>query len=479
MTIPRRLWVTLAWLATAALAPGSESAALKQPWTSDHPIPRPELFEPGFVSTGFDDSHAVFSPDGRELYFLRNTPDFAHWTVLVTRFDNAGWSPLEVAPFSGRYNDADVSFSRDGKTMFFVSTRPIVANGPEREDTEIWTIKKTAGGWTEPEHIDALSSPGDEYFPVVSDSGNLYFGSERPGGKGKGDIWMSRRVNGRYTEPVNLGDAINTPEQEVEAWVAPDESVMILAASGRKDSLGSYDFYVTRNCGGSWTPPKNLGEPVNSRGWELSPRFTPDGKYFLFTSSRSIFGMRDHRFSLGELHRALGSPGNGLRDIYRMDASALSLGAPCGSGSGSAGAVQKGAIMTGRAKGPFEVKMTVQPPGDKGETTPLGRMNFDKQFHGDLEGTSKGEMLSFGTGAKGTSGAYVAIEMVSATLHGRKGTFALQHSATMTRGSPQLSVTVVPDSGTDELRSLAGKMAIIIADGKHSYDFEYTIADTP
>ncbi len=328
--IPRRVWVSLAWLATAGLLVAIGPAP-KTPWASDHPIPRPELFEPGLVSTGYDDSHAVFVPDGSELYFLRNTPDFAHWTVLVTQFAKTGWSALEVAPFSGRYSDADVSFSRDGKTMFFVSTRPVDGKGPERGDTEIWTMKKTAAGWTEPEHIEVLSSPGDEYFPVVADSGTLYFGSERPGGKGKGDIWRSRRAFGRYTEPENLGDAINTPAQEVEAWIALDESFMILAASGRPDSPGGYDLYVTRNCSDSWTPPWNLGEPVNSKGWELSPRFTPDGKYFFFTSNRSALDSRDHRYSLAELHRALSSPGNGLRDIYRMDASALPLGAPCGS----------------------------------------------------------------------------------------------------------------------------------------------------
>jgi hypothetical protein len=105
-------------------------------------------------------------------------------------------------------------------------------------------------------------------------------------------------------------------------------------------------------------------------------------------------------------------------------------------------------------------------------------MSIDKQFYGDLEATSKGEMLSAGTAVKGSAG-YVAIERVSGTLHGRGGTFVLQHNGTMTRGAPQLTITVVPDSGTDQLMGLAGSMAIQIADGKHSYDFEYTLAETP
>ncbi len=130
-----------------------------------------------------------------------------------------------------------------------------------------------------------------------------------------------------------------------------------------------------------------------------------------------------------------------------------------------------------RATGTFEVKLNPA-SNDKSEDTTLGRMTIDKQFHGDLEGTSKGEMLSAGTSVKGSAG-YVAIERFSGTLNGRRGTFVLQHSGTMTRGAPQLTITVVPDSGTGQLVGLAGKMGITIADGKHSYDFEYTLAETP
>lgn len=127
------------------------------------------------------------------------------------------------------------------------------------------------------------------------------------------------------------------------------------------------------------------------------------------------------------------------------------------------------------ASGMFEVKMT--PHDDKSVGPTVRRYSLDKQFHGDLEGTSKGEMLAVGTEVEGSAG-YVAMEQVSGTLHGRKGTFALQHSGTMTRGKPELSVTVVPDSGTDQLAGLSGKMDIKIADGKHSYDFDYKLPDT-
>ena len=125
------------------------------------------------------------------------------------------------------------------------------------------------------------------------------------------------------------------------------------------------------------------------------------------------------------------------------------------------------------ARGAFDVKLA--PQDDKSEDVLLGRMTLDKQFHGDLEATSKGQMLTAMTAEKGSAG-YVAIEKVSGTLHGRKGTFVLQHSGTMKRGEQQLSIAVVPDSGTGELVGLSGKMTIKIEDGKHFYEFQYTIA---
>ncbi|HXM45214.1 MAG TPA: DUF3224 domain-containing protein [Bryobacteraceae bacterium] len=125
------------------------------------------------------------------------------------------------------------------------------------------------------------------------------------------------------------------------------------------------------------------------------------------------------------------------------------------------------------ARGTFEVKLTPQAPD--GEAPDVGRMSIEKQFQGDLEAVSHGRMLTAMTGVKGSAG-YVAIEQVAGSLHGRSGAFVLQHSGTMTRGAPQQMVSVVPDSGTGELAGLAGTMTIIIADGTHSYDFEYSLA---
>ncbi|MFP2904423.1 DUF3224 domain-containing protein [Pyxidicoccus sp. 3LFB2] len=134
--------------------------------------------------------------------------------------------------------------------------------------------------------------------------------------------------------------------------------------------------------------------------------------------------------------------------------------------------------MTKRASGPFDVKLTPMAPDAESEGADIGRMLLDKRFHGDLDGTSKGQMLSMRFLDVG-SGGYVAMERVTGTLHGRAGTFALQHSGTMVRGAPSLSLTVVPDSGTGQLQGLTGAMKIIITEGRHSYEFDYALPETP
>ena len=132
--------------------------------------------------------------------------------------------------------------------------------------------------------------------------------------------------------------------------------------------------------------------------------------------------------------------------------------------------------MTKHASGTFEVKLSPQTPSENVGDPAVGRMSIDKQFHGDIEAVSRGEMLAVRTETEGSAG-YVALERVVGTLDGRSGAFALQHSGTMTRGVPHLLITVVPDSGAGHLAGLAGQMKINIVEGKHSYEFEYTLAD--
>jgi hypothetical protein len=130
--------------------------------------------------------------------------------------------------------------------------------------------------------------------------------------------------------------------------------------------------------------------------------------------------------------------------------------------------------MTHFAKGEFEVKLV--PQADERDVPLLGRLTIDKVFHGDIAGTSQGQMLSAKTAVPASAG-YVAIERVEATINGRMGSFILQHNATMNKGEPMLNVIIVPDSGTDELTGIAGKLNIIVKEKKHFYEMEYTLPE--
>ncbi|CAA9343472.1 MAG: hypothetical protein AVDCRST_MAG40-2511, partial [uncultured Gemmatimonadaceae bacterium] len=134
--------------------------------------------------------------------------------------------------------------------------------------------------------------------------------------------------------------------------------------------------------------------------------------------------------------------------------------------------------VTTRARGTFQVTLAPQPADGYTDGQTLGRLTIDKQFHGDLDATSRGQMLTGISGVKGSAG-YVAIERVSGTLAGRRGTFVLQHLGTMTRGAPELLVRVVPDSATDELVGLGGTMTIDASGGRHAYTFDFTLPAAP
>jgi Tol biopolymer transport system component len=188
-------------------------------------------------------------------------------------------------------------------------------------------MKGNGASWSEPEHLAVVNSETSEWFPTVSKNGNLYFGSERPDGKGKCDLYVSRLVDGKYQTPENLGEPINTVANEVEPFIAPDENYIIFAGTGLPKSRGAYDIYVSFCRDDVWTKPMNLGDKINSAGWDFSPKVSPDGKWFFFTSNRGFANKPlEKRLSYKELLQKLHNPGNGLRDIYKIDISALNLG---------------------------------------------------------------------------------------------------------------------------------------------------------
>lgn len=295
----------------------------QSPYSVAGALPDPVVFAPGVVSTGDYESHPAFTPDGKTLYFLKDSPDANFWIIVVTHFADGKWSIPVVAPFSGKYADADPFITADGSRFFFVSNR--AADGKVKEDTDIWMMQKTGDSWSDPVRLpDPVNSSGNEWYPTVANDGTLYFGSNRPGGQ-RNDIYRCKFTDGKFQPPENVGAPINSEADEYEPFIAPDQSYMLLMAR-RPDSIGGFDLYVSHQEKGNWTPPRNLGKAINTPGDEYSPKISPDGRYFFYTSPRnSTFsaGVLPARATYDQLLERLHAPGNGLGDIYRMDANSV------------------------------------------------------------------------------------------------------------------------------------------------------------
>jgi hypothetical protein len=286
----------------------------------------PELFAPGVVSTGLDELNAVFSPDGDEFFFSVKLPGAIQHTMMAMTSVGGRWTDPEVLPFSGRYADADPAFSPDGSQLFFVSQRPRDGDGPPK-DWDIWVVDRTEEGWGRPTALGwPISTDQHEIHPSLTQDGTMYFSSNRSGGMGGFDIYRARPSEGSYEEPVNLGEAVNTTRGEGDLYIAPDESYLVFSGS-RPGGYGRNDLWVSfKEAAGEWGEVRNLGSAVNSPGIEYTPQVTPDGRFLFFTSYRG--DVVDGQFvveTYEELRALYSRPGNGLGDIYWVDATVIEI----------------------------------------------------------------------------------------------------------------------------------------------------------
>lgn len=244
---------------------------LPAPDTTDCPPPR--VFEPGKVSL----------PTRWEWRWARSpTGDLAAWnisddftplnpqsTIVLSERRDGHWSPEQVAPFSGQYDDLDAFFSLDGKSLFFSSDRPTATRG--RGDFDLWRVDATATGWGEPVHLgNALNSGKDELYPSVDREGTLYFGSNRDG---QFDVWRSRRgSDGRYGAPERLGAAVNSADYwEFNPEISPDGQTLLFVGLHRPDGYGLGDIYASHRRDDGFSPAINLGPCVNSPKDDFHP----------------------------------------------------------------------------------------------------------------------------------------------------------------------------------------------------------------
>jgi len=328
MNSRKRLVIAVAVLAIWSVVFNAAQKPATHPYAVDKPMPEPTLFAEGIVSTAEDDLNATFTPDGQTVYFTRNFPGNKLGVILFSQFRGGQWQPPEIASFSGQFTDYDPFITRDGTKLYYCSNRG--ADGKQKNDFDLWFVEKTAHGWSAPRSLgEPVNAKSNEYYPSVAADGTLYFSSNRQGGKGGYDVYRSRLIDGKYGEPENLGESINTPTNEIDNYISPDQRFLVFAAYNRPDDLGggSGDLYLSFNQNGAWTKAKNLGPQINSSAREFCPIGSPDGKYFFFSSFRGGLDkpLDKPLKSYREVTALMQSVLNGRSNVYQVDLSALGV----------------------------------------------------------------------------------------------------------------------------------------------------------
>jgi len=283
---------------------------------------QPCLFAPGIISSGMSDRDMAITPEGKEIYFCRSVGQFNYATILVTRQIRGRWQAAQVASFARNpaYINFEPCLSPDGQKLYFLSNRPDTAAGEtEAGDQDIWVVERQGTGWGDPYNLGPpVNSNDEEYYPSVTQDGTIYFTRQKKGSP-IGYIYRSRYVDGQYTQPEKLPENVNCGRSHFNAFIAPDESYIIVPVFGRADSFGGTDYYIVfRNPDDTWSEPVNMGPEINTASnQEWSPYVSPDGKYFFFMSARPLpTEQQPEQLSHEFLEKIHQQPRNGNADIY-------------------------------------------------------------------------------------------------------------------------------------------------------------------
>lgn len=236
------------------------------------------------ISTG-DVFGLTVTPDRQRAYFVRSYGGRDSLHLYTTDRQNGRWTQPRKANFSGKYKDIDPAFTPDGNVLLFNSNRP-KPNKPTSSDFDIWAIRRMGKSWSEPYNLGlVINSDSSDYYATAAASNTIYFTSNRNGGLGTTDIWRSVFRNGAYQTPENLGSDINTPGDESNPCISPQEDYLIFS-SRRPDSFGDSDLYISFNLNGRWTRPQHIGPDLNTPDAEFAPTLTSDGKTLYFSRIR-------------------------------------------------------------------------------------------------------------------------------------------------------------------------------------------------
>ncbi len=295
------------------------------------PGDEPTLFAPGIVSDGLSNRDIAITADGTELYYAVNLRNFEISTIMVTRQIDGRWSDPEVAPFAvdPGFKYLEPAISPDGDRFFYVSAAVDSEHG-----NDIWVMDRQGDGWSKARKLGPnINTDVAETFPSLTNDGTLYFSraSDNPQIE---HIYRSRLVDGTYAVAEQLPANVNCGQTQFNAFVARDESYVIVSVYGRDDTVGSIDYYIVyRNRNDEWSEPVNMGDKINTPGGrEYSAYVTRDGKYLFFMSTRSPDGANRNQqeFSAANLARIQDSPENGNSDIYWVDAAIIEDLRPAG-----------------------------------------------------------------------------------------------------------------------------------------------------
>lgn len=282
-----------------------------------------EVFGNGIISPPLYERDIAICPSGDEIIFTAGDYKQSIRCLVRMRKHQAGWGPKTILGFSGKYQDIEPFISPDGQQLFFASNRPVDRDST-RKDYNIWMSPKIDGEWVDPTPMNEdINTTEDEFFPSLTIKGNLYFTATRKEGIGREDIFMSQLVNGEYQTPLPLDTMINTATFEFNAYVSPDENLIVFSSYGRDDDLGGGDLYFSKKDEkGVWMKSKNL-EMVNSEKLDYCPFIDFSRGNFYFTSER----LRKSPIirSIDELEAHANRVQNGFGDIYYITLDQLDL----------------------------------------------------------------------------------------------------------------------------------------------------------
>ncbi len=277
----------------------------------------PTVFYPDVVSTGIDKFNTSMSPDGLTIYYTATSQKLGVTAIAYQQFVNSDYTEPNFVPFASDIPMADVHISSDGKKLFF-STFMDFEGKPDGFNFNIWTSSFEDGSWQSPQPLGtAVTSSGNEFYPITTGSGKLYFTSDK---SGNSDIYYSLPEGGTYSDPIALPANINTSDREADAFIARDERYLIFVRVDQEDGLGNSDLYISfRSDDNQWSDPRNMGSAVNSSAIDGSPYVTPDGGYLIFTSGRQTEGVKQQAISNYRQFKSLSSSyQNGSLNFYIM-----------------------------------------------------------------------------------------------------------------------------------------------------------------